>query len=176
MNQTDAAVWAAGLGIAGTLGGALGGAFLQGRIARRQVRDQEAAAVRYRLREERRAAYLSLLDRCDEFAQALEPVLAASVQPDWRGDGADRTLWDPVDAALRVLRRAATDIAVTGPDRMESLASEIHVHAVDRADSLRSGLEIEELSKAHMRSSVRMDEVRQVFVREARALLDAPGR
>ncbi len=40
-DQGDAAVWAAALGIAGTLAGALGGALVQGRVIRRQVRDQE---------------------------------------------------------------------------------------------------------------------------------------
>ncbi|MEU2228363.1 hypothetical protein [Streptomyces sp. NPDC018347] len=42
MDQGDAAVWAAALGIAGTPAGALGGALVQGRAIRRQVRDQQS--------------------------------------------------------------------------------------------------------------------------------------
>jgi hypothetical protein len=79
MKQEDATVWAAGLGIIGTLAGALGGAWLQGLSARRQLTGQAAAQVKHRLREERQAAFAAVLDRCDQVVEALGPIITDRV-------------------------------------------------------------------------------------------------
>jgi hypothetical protein len=62
------------MGIAGTRAGALGGALIQGRIIRRQVRDQEAVDLRHRLQQERQAAFAAVLDRCSEIETTFNPI------------------------------------------------------------------------------------------------------
>ncbi|GAA5029240.1 hypothetical protein [Streptomyces siamensis] len=101
MDQGDAAVWAAGLGIAGTLAGVLGGAYVQAGAGRKQVLDQETVDVRHRLREERRLAFAAVLDRCDEVVSALGTIIAARVQPDWCDEDNHRELWALANEALK---------------------------------------------------------------------------
>ena len=76
MDQGIAALWASSLAVLGTLGGTLGGAWVQRKAAVLQVREEAGAQGRARLWEERRAAYARVLDRCDDahaaFAQVWE--------------------------------------------------------------------------------------------------------
>jgi hypothetical protein len=109
MEQGEAAVWAAGLGIIGTLLGALGGAWFQGLSARRQLREQAAAQVKHQLRDERRAAFADVLDRCDQVAEALGPIIVDRV-PSRVEEDSYRELWASANAALRALQRAVTAV------------------------------------------------------------------
>jgi hypothetical protein len=138
MDQGDAAVWAAGLGITGTLAGALGGAFVQGWAIRRQVRDQETVDVWHRWREERQAAFAAILARCSEVEAGFGPIIVARARPDWRDDADHRELWAPANAALDALRRSVTTVAITGPDHMVDLASTIHEQVLAKANAMRS--------------------------------------
>ncbi|MFJ8153915.1 hypothetical protein [Streptomyces sp. NPDC094468] len=122
MNQGDAAVWAAGMGIAGTLTAALGGPLLQARAARRQAREQEAVDIRHRLREERRAAYKAVLDACDGVQRAIN-VIIETLKASQQHQAIDRlALREQMDSALDRLYRAVTDVEITGPRRMGELA------------------------------------------------------
>jgi hypothetical protein len=171
MEQGEAAVWAAGLGIIGTLLGALGGAWLQGLSARRQLREQAAAQVQHQLRDERRAAFAGILDRCDQVAEALGPVIADRVQSRLEED-AYRELWAAANAALRALQRAVTAVAITGPDRMAELASAIHDAVLAQADSMRvPDLPFDERTIAFAQAGAALEDARRRFVQEARAVL-----
>jgi hypothetical protein len=176
MKPEDATVWAAGLGIIGTLAGALGGAWLQGLSARRQLTEQAAAQVKHRLREERQAAFAAVLDRCDQVVEALGPIIAD------RGHGRQeedsyRELWASANAALRALQRAVTAVAITGPDRMAELASAIHDAVLAQANSMRvPELEFDERIKAFAQAGAALEDARRGFVQEARAVLAASPR
>ncbi|MFF9704683.1 hypothetical protein ACF1FE_26380 [Streptomyces griseofuscus] len=175
MDQGDAAVWAAALGIAGTLAGALGGAVVQGRVTRRQVRDQEAVDLRHRLRQERQAAFAAVLDRCTEIETALTPVvLAYTCEGDWQG-AADSVLWAPVDAALPALQRAVTAVAITGPDSMASRASAIQVAMLAKANTWRLAEDFLERARLFAENTRALEQAQRDFIQEARTVLDAPG-
>lgn len=177
VDQGDAAVWAAALGIAGTLLGALGGALVQGRAIRRQVRDQEAADIRHRLREERRAAFVAVLDRCGDVEAVLPPVVAARARPDWDEEADHRDLWAPVNAALEALRRSVVTVSVTGPDSMAELSSAIHGEARAMANSLRlPAADLAQRVRVFGEHRAALETARRDFVREARAVLAAPVR
>jgi hypothetical protein len=171
MEQGEAAVWAAGLGIIGTLLGALGGAWLQGLSARRQLREQAAAQVKHQLRDERRAAFAGVLDRCDQVAEALGPIIADRVHSRLEEDSY-RELWASANAALRALQRAVTAVAITGPDRMAELGSAIYDAVLAQANSMRvPDLPFDERAKAFAQAGAAVENGRRSFVQEARAVL-----
>jgi hypothetical protein len=174
MDQGDAAVWAAALGIAGTLTGALGGALVQGRVIRRQVRDQEAVDVRHRLREERQRAFTAVLDRCSEVEATFGPIIVARVQPEW-DEGADhRELWAPTNAALAALQRAVTAVAITGPDLMADLASAIHEEVLAKANAMRlPASDFSQRTRMFGEHSTALEQAQRDFVQEARTVLAA---
>ncbi|MFF3884086.1 hypothetical protein [Streptomyces sp. NPDC001914] len=175
MDQGEAAVWAAGLGIAGTLAGALGGAFVQARAGRKQVHDQETVDVRHRLREERRLAFAAVLDRCDEVTSALGPIILARVQPEWRDEGDHRGLWAPANEALSALQRAVTSVKITGPDEMMEHAAAVHDTLLAKANAMRApGLNFAERTSAYAAASGELDVATQRFVDAARRVLAAP--
>jgi hypothetical protein len=176
MEQGDATVWAAALGIIGTLAGALGGTWLQGRSARQQAREQAVAQVTHRLREERQAAFAAVLDRCDQVEEALGPIITERIHSRQDGDSY-RELWTSANAALRALQRSVTAVAITGPDRMAELASAIHDAVLAQADSMRAPeLPFDERTIAFARAGAALEEARRGFVQEARAVLAAsPG-
>ncbi|MFH8406984.1 hypothetical protein ACH4FX_19605 [Streptomyces sp. NPDC018019] len=177
MDQGDAAVWAAALGIAGTLAGALGGALVQGLAARRQVRDQEAVDIRHRLRDERRAAFAAVLDRCSEVETTFGPIIAARARPDWDDDADHRELWAPTNTALDALQRAVTTVAITGPDRMALLADAIHEEVRAKANSMRlPAADFAQRTRMFVEHSAALEEAQRDFIQEARAVLAAPVR
>ncbi|MFE1290871.1 hypothetical protein [Streptomyces sp. NPDC058751] len=157
--------------------GALGGALVQNRAIRRQVRDQEAVDIRHRLREERRAAFAAILDRCSEVEATFGPVIAARARPDWDDDADHRELWTPTSTALDSLQRAVTAVAITGPDHMAHLADAIHEEVRARANAMR-------LPAADFAQRVRMfaehgtvlEEAQRTFIQEARTVLATPMR
>ncbi|WP_424857666.1 hypothetical protein [Streptomyces sp. SAI-170] len=177
MDQGDAAVWAAALGIAGTLAGALGGALVQGRVVRRQVRDQEAVDVRHRLRQERQAAFAAVLDRCGEAEAGFSSVITARAQPGWE-EGADhRELWAPTNAALEALQRSVTAVTITGPDSMADLAAVLHEEIRAMANALRlPAADFAQRVRMFGEHKVALEQARRDFVQEARTVLAAPER
>jgi hypothetical protein len=126
MDQGTAAVIAAGLGIAGTLGGALGGTWLAGRTALRQVRVQEAADLRHKLRDERRAAFTSCVERRNEVIDNLGRATRAHL----RGDDQDSidVLWEECRERLSMLQGAVAAVEIAGTD-------EAFLHAAAMADA-----------------------------------------
>ncbi|WP_318205808.1 hypothetical protein [Streptomyces sp. SCL15-4] len=175
MDQGDAAVWAAALGIAGTLMGALGGALVQGRVIRRQVRDQEAVDIRHRLRQERQTAFAAVLDRCSEVETSFGPIIMARARPDWRDDADHRELWDPTNAALDALQRAVTAVAITGPDRMADLAATIHEAVTAKANTMRMpAASFDQRVRMYAEHSTLLEEAQRSFVQEARTVLGTP--
>lgn len=176
MDQGDAAVWAAALGIAGTLVGALGGALTQGGVIRRQVRDQEAVDVRHRLRQERQVAFAAVLDRCAEVETSFNPIIVARVSPDWRDEDDHRELWAPTNAALGALQRAVTAVAIAGPDRMADLAATIHEEVTAKANTMRMpAAAFDDRVRMFGEHSANLEEAQRSFIREARTVLGAPG-
>ncbi|MFF9607422.1 hypothetical protein ACF1GY_34955 [Streptomyces sp. NPDC014684] len=177
MDQGDAAVWAAGLGIVGTLAGALGGALVQGRLVRRQVRDQEAVDVRHRLREERQAAFAAVLDRCSDVEATFSPIIAARVQPGWDDDADHRELWRPTNAALEALQRAVTAVAITGPDSMVALAADLHEEVQAKANAMRlPAADFAQRALMFGEHSTALEQAQRNFIQEARVVLAAPTR
>lgn len=175
MDQGEAAVWAAGLGIAGTLVGALGGAYVQARAGRKQVLDQETVDVRHRVREERRLAFAAVLDRCDDVTAALGPIIVARVQSNWRDEDDHRELWAPANEALNGLQRAATSVKITGPDALMVLADSVHETALAKANSMRVlGLDFDQRTSAYAAANRDLDAATRRFVDAARRVLTAP--
>lgn len=176
MDQGDAVLWAAALGIGGTLLAALGSTIIQGRFARRQITDQEHAEVRRQLRDERRIAYISILDRCNKIEDALAPIIAARVRPDWSDDADHRELWTSTNAELRELKRSVATVAITGPRSMHELAIAIYDTMHARADSMRKpGLDFEERVKLYARAGAEFDSAHSRFIEAANALLATSG-
>lgn len=182
MDQGSAAVWAAGFGVLGTLAGSLGGAYLQRKAALQQVREQAAAEARRQLRDERRTAFATVLDRLDAVGVTLNQIVEARAQPDWRDAEAggelsarQREVWEPADAALRALRRAAWTLAVTGPDAMADLATEIHKASAARVLlALRSTDEWEAVRAELTAAGAQLDDLRSRFIQGAQAVLVSP--
>ncbi|MGC4995255.1 hypothetical protein [Streptomyces sp. DT195] len=177
MDQGDAAMWAAALGIAGTLAGALGGALVQGRAVRRQAQDQEAIDVRHRLREERRAAFAAVLDRCHEVEATFSPIIVAHARPDWDDQADHRELWAPTNAAMDTLQRAVTAVAITGPECMADLASEIYAELLAKANAMRlPAMDLAQRAEMFGDHSAALKEALRNYIREARTALAAPPR
>ena len=177
VDQGEAAVWASGLGIVGTLVGALGGAVVQGLISKRQVRDQEAVDVRHRLRDERRAAFAAVLDHCDEVTVSLGPIIAARAHPDWRDDADHRELWAPTNIALRTLQRSVTTVRITGPRTMADLAQAIHDAALAKANAMRApGLDCGQRTTHYGEAGADLEVARTRFVDMAHSLLGPPSQ
>lgn len=116
MDQGNAAVIAAGLGIAGTLLGSLGGAIVAARATRKQVRDQEGAEHRNWLRQERRASYAALLDACSKGMDILRRHALSG-----GGYLAEETVLNVLGPVLE----ARTLVEIAGPVSMERLADEV---------------------------------------------------
>ncbi len=123
MDQGIAALWASSLAVLGTLGGTLGGAWVQRQAAVLRVREEAGAQSRARLWEERRAAYARVLDRCDDAHAAVAQVwelrqdatvgapLAAPTGP-----GSVRDAAQDAQRTLTELRRAVAHVLPLGPD------------------------------------------------------------
>lgn len=168
-------MWAAGLGIVGTLVGALGGGLLQARAVRRQVMDQEAAEVRHRLRDERKAAFISLLDKYEAFDQAITPLLMAHQTGETLVEDVAADVWRDVEEALVALGRARSEVDVAGTARISQLAEELQRSAEDQVRVMR----VPDLPRQLRRSMLvparsSMATTRYAIVREAQKSLAAP--
>ncbi|WP_406144627.1 hypothetical protein [Streptomyces sp. NBC_01012] len=121
LDQGIATLWASSLAVLGTLGGTLGGAWVQRKAAVLQVREEAGAQNRARLWEERRAVYARVLDRCDDshaaFAQVWELHQEAvggaplTARPGPVRDAASQEL----QRTLTELRRAVAHVLPLGP-------------------------------------------------------------
>ncbi|MEV0261148.1 hypothetical protein AB0I49_07370 [Streptomyces sp. NPDC050617] len=123
MDQGVAALWASSLAVLGTLGGTLGGAWVQRQAAVLQVREEAGAQGRARLWEERRAAYARVLDRCDDAHAAFallwelreEAAGGAAPLAAPPGSGSVRDAAQDAQRALTELRRAVAHVLPLGP-------------------------------------------------------------
>ncbi|MEO3751936.1 hypothetical protein [Streptomyces sp. B6B3] len=120
MDQGIAALWASSLAVLGTLGGTLGGAWVQRKAAVLQVREEAGAQSRARLWEERRAAYARVLDRCDDAHAAVSRVWelreeATGGAPLAAGPGTVRDAAQDAQRTLVELRRAVAHVLPLGP-------------------------------------------------------------
>ncbi|CAG6392340.1 hypothetical protein NMG29_25855 [Streptomyces cocklensis] len=172
MDQGDAAVWAAGLGIAGTLFGALGGALVQSRAQRRQVHDQEIVDVGHWLRGQRQVAFAAVLEASTHVTETLGPVIAARLAPDWSEGGDHRALWEPCNGALGMLKKAVTAVAITGPPHMADLAAAVYDAEHSKADSMRQlGLDFDGRVAIYVHTSGLVDAARERFTKAAQEVL-----
>ncbi|MFF4548627.1 hypothetical protein ACFY1J_31080 [Streptomyces sp. NPDC001406] len=177
MDQGVAAVWAAGLGIAGTLLGAFGGAWVQARTTRAQVVHQEWAEVRLRIRDERRAAYAAVLEHYDRSRQATSIVLQYRTDHGVRHTEVPEDLRRDERVAVETFQRAVMDVAIAGPERMTTLADEIAAAIWDRVIAVANGqLDYEARVRDYNNSTTRGMNARIAFVEEARRVLSAPDR
>ncbi|WP_406467986.1 hypothetical protein [Streptomyces sp. NBC_01594] len=135
MDEGSAAVIAAALGIAGTLFGSLGGAFVAARAARNQVRDQEGAEHRHWLRQERQKAYITFLGHAQ---QAIEILHATEKLQTSGGDPLDITL-ESSKQAISAARGALTAIVMTGPLKVQWKAAELVTGLKEYAKKLEEG-------------------------------------
>lgn len=175
MDQGVAAVWAAGLGIGGTLLGALGGALVQARASRRQVIHQEEADTRLRIRDERRAAYSAVLDHYDRAKRAVGVVMQ------YRSDhdvlNVPEELGRAEREAVEDLQRAVMDVTIAGPARMAALAEDVLAAEWDLVIAVADGrLTREQRGEGYNRALTRGGETRKAFVEAARLVLAAPDR
>ncbi|MFZ4203359.1 hypothetical protein ACOZE4_00575 [Streptomyces griseoincarnatus] len=166
MDEGNAAVIAAALGIAGTLFGSLGGAMVAARATRKQVRDQEGAEHRHWLRQERQTAYAALLDACRRGMEIIRVHLSSG----------DEYLNDAV--ALEILSaalEARTVVAIVGPPDMDIKARELAECFVDtinsRRDMVQSDGVVNSEDRDFGRHFTRLDAARSAFVDGARDVL-----
>jgi hypothetical protein len=174
LDQGTAAVIASGFGIAGTLGGALGGAWFASRAALRQVGAQEAVDVRHRLRDERRAAFSAVLDQCDAVAAAVNPVILARMATDTDPE-TRRSAWNALNEALRALDRAVTAVEITGPDEVHRAAVAMHEAKYRGADSMRGPCPADVSLMQFAQSATEFETARAEFIAAAREALQQPG-
>ncbi|WP_151482912.1 hypothetical protein [Streptomyces albicerus] len=174
MDQADAIIWATALGIGGTMAAGVTGPLLQARASRRQARDHEAFQFRHRLRDERRAAFATVLDQCETFRQSINAVIEARVAFEWRSEEDHRQLWQPADAALGALRRAATNVAITGPAPMGELADAVHAAAARQADVWRMRLDLDDRLVQNAQADSAFADARRQFIAAAEKILAPP--
>lgn len=151
MDQGIAGLWASSLAVVGTLGGTLGGAWVQRKAAVLQVREEAGAQGRARLWEERRAAYARVPDRCDDARAAFARVW------ELRQEGADGTplaaepgiVRDAAQKAQRTLaelRRAVAHVLPLGPQAVARRAEALSKSQQQRVELvLGSARGLEEL-------------------------------
>ncbi|KOV59139.1 hypothetical protein [Streptomyces sp. MMG1121] len=121
MDQGIAAVLGAGVGIAGTLGSAL----LGYATARHQARDQGRVDHGFRLRDERKEAYLAFLEVEERLAILFREIRFALCAdedsiPDWLYI---ETREDAVSADLVELSRRRTRVTLAGPRGVDAGAA-----------------------------------------------------
>ncbi|GGL13251.1 hypothetical protein GCM10010094_87720 [Streptomyces flaveus] len=174
MDQADAIIWATALGIGGTLAAGLTGPLLQARASRRQARDQEAFQVRHRLRDERRAAFATVLDQCEAFRHSINAAIEARMALEWRSEDAHWELWQSTDAALGALRRAATNVAITGPAPMGELADAVHAAAARQAGVWRMRLDLDDRLVQNAQADSAFADARRQFIAAAEKILALP--
>ncbi|TLS42108.1 hypothetical protein FE633_32540 [Streptomyces montanus] len=174
MDQADAIIWATALGIGGTLAAGLTGPVLQARASRRQARDQEAFQVRHRLRDERRVAFATVLDQCEAFRQSINAVIEAHLDLEWRSEDAYWELWQSTDAALDALRRAATNVAITGPAPMGELTDAVHAAAARQAGVWRMRLDLDDRLVQNAQADSAFADARRQFIAAAEKILVPP--
>jgi hypothetical protein len=139
VDQGVAAPWASSLAVLGTLGGTLGGAWVQRKAAVLQVREEAGAQGRARLWEERRAAYARVLDRCDDahaaFAQVWElRQEAAGGAPLADGPGPVRDAAQEAQRTLAELRRAVAHVLPLGPQAVSRRAEALSKRQQQRVE------------------------------------------
>ncbi|MCX4911286.1 hypothetical protein [Streptomyces sp. NBC_00878] len=176
MDQADTVIWATALGIGGTLAAGLTGPLLHARSARRRAQDQETFQVRHRLRDERRAAFASVLDECEAFRQGIGAVIEGLVGVGWRSENEHRELWESTVAALGALRRAATDVAITGPAPMGELADTVYAAAVRQAEVWRMRLDLDDRLVRNGQADSELIDARRQFIAAAEKVLAPPDQ
>ncbi|MDH6219714.1 hypothetical protein [Streptomyces pseudovenezuelae] len=125
MDQGVSAVLGASVAVVGTLATAV----LTYTAARRQTSDQARAEQVQRLRDERRSAYLALLEATEPIDRVMHAVapeyrnnVFASDSPDWPAISA---LAEEVYGASQVLYRLHSKIQLVGPDYIENASDGI---------------------------------------------------
>jgi hypothetical protein len=177
MDQGVAAVWAAGLGIAGTLLGALGGSLVQARATRKQVIHQEEADVRLRIRDERRAAYSAVLDHYDRAKRAVGEVMQYRTDHDAPSSGVPEDLRKTEREAVEDLQRAVMDVTIAGPPRMASLAERVLAAEWSLVIAVTDGrLDYQERVRGYNNALDEGRDARRHFVEEAHRVLAVPDR
>lgn len=176
MDQANTVIWATALGIGGTLTAGLTGPLLHARSSRRQAQQQETFKVRNRLRDERRAAFATVLDECEAFRQSINAVIEARVALEWRSEDEHRGLWEPTMAALGALGRAATNVAITGPAPMGELADTVHAAAVRQSDVWRMRLDLDDRLVQSGQADSDLIDARRQFIAAAEKILAPPDR
>jgi hypothetical protein len=166
------------LGIAGTLLGALGGAAVQGRAARRQAAAQEEIEVRHRVRDERRAAFAGFLEHCNQAKRSHFNMVQFHELSQPRGS---RELPDNLQAADRDavegLTRAGAMVAITGPDEIHRLMMAILEDIVAMSKACRNpDMTWNERRRQFNQAADRRDAALGRFIQEARNVLSAPDR
>ena len=125
MDQGLAAVLGASVAVVGTLATAV----LTYTAARRQTSDQTRAEQVQRLRDERRSAYLALLEATEPIDRVMHAVapeyrnnVFASDSPDW---SAIIVLAEEVYGASQMLYRLHPKIQLVGPDEIEKSSDKL---------------------------------------------------
>jgi hypothetical protein len=125
MDQGLAAVLGASVAVVGTLATAV----VTYAAARRQTSDQTRAEQVQRLRDERRSAYLALLEATEPIDRVMHAVapeyrnnVFASDSPDW---SAITALAEEVYGASQVLYRLHSKIQLVGPDEIEHASDKL---------------------------------------------------
>lgn len=172
-------MWASGLAVMGTLAGALSGAWLQRRAAVLQVREQESASERARVREERRQAVSQVLDCCDEAGERLGELWELRKQEvgegapgRWERSEARAQAERGTDLALRAMRRAAWTCELCGPDRLGQEARVLHERMTERVLTLlHEEADLGGLRVLLAAQQQRFDTARHRFMEQARHVL-----
>ncbi|MBJ6614756.1 hypothetical protein [Streptomyces sp. I4(2020)] len=78
---------------------------------------------------------------------------------------------------MDTLQRAVTAVAITGPDSMADLASDIYEKLLAKANAMRlPAMNFAQRVEAFGEHSTALKQVLQTYIREARTVLAAPAR
>ncbi|MCX5326300.1 hypothetical protein [Streptomyces sp. NBC_00120] len=188
MDQGIAALWAAGLGIAG----AISSGVLSFRAGRRQVQDQASAEHAHWLRQQRQEAYIAFLSVCDAHQRKIEETWERADR-EAAALGSLGNTDEDVHAWLGMLpflfesaeRQAMDRVEMLGPPAAAEAAWKLDEALGDAFQDLRARVEwlvhqsgaarVEAVSGPHwLRSQVRMTDMRAALVECARDILSTP--
>ncbi|CAM5244037.1 hypothetical protein STENM327S_03143 [Streptomyces tendae] len=178
MNENTAAVLAAFIGVAGALGGAFMGAWMQRRATLEQIAAQERAEQRNQLRTDRRASYAEVMDASERFIASLDDIVAA--RRALAGPPGSESGWEQLReesrTAMRMLRRAIWNVRVAGPEDMADLAKGIYDVNMRRFGiAFDRALTFEEMDERLDHENAEFRQSRARFVTGAQRLLGNGG-
>ncbi|MEU4507541.1 hypothetical protein [Streptomyces sp. NPDC024089] len=178
MDENNAAVLAALIGVFGALGGTFLGVWMRRRATMDQIAAQERAERRGQLRADRSASYAEVMDASERFIASLDDIVQARRGRAPSNGPTDQ--WAPMreesQAAMRMLRRAIWNVRVSGPEDMADLAKSIYDVNMNRFRlAFDDSLDFDEMNERLNARNTEFRQRRAEFVAGAQHILGNGG-